>query len=85
MNLFMPFIKKNPKAYPAIGMEEYFIPMRDGDFDDAILNWQYSCQVYNITMIVEPLPDNSRLPPLDPKKWSTPLSVLTDKQPCFKE
>ena len=69
-------IERQQRAYNAIGIGEYFVPMGDDDSDYATLSWQQFCQVINITKVVEPKSQ---------KKHSTPLNELENHQLTFEE
>ena len=44
-------VGRHQRSYNPIGRGEYFISMKDDDSDNAILSWQNSCQVNNVTMV----------------------------------
>jgi hypothetical protein len=61
------------------------IPMKDDDTDNAILSWQRSCPINNVTMVVEPQPHSKASSSSNPKKKVAPLKELEFKTPSFEK
>ena len=78
-------VGNHQRAYNPIGMGEYFISMKDDDSDNAILSWQNSCPVNNVTTTTEPQPPGKHALTPNPKKRPTPLKPLEGKLPSFEE
>ena len=82
---FIHNVGKHQRSYSAIGIGEYFTPMRDDDSDNAILSWHNLCLVNNVTMVVETQPRN--LPPSTSnlKKRSAPSKEIKNNPPLMEE
>ena len=82
---FIHNVGKHQRSYSAIGIGEYFTPMRDDDFDNAILSWHNLCPVNNVTTVVETQPRN--LPPSmsNLKKRSAPSKEIKNNPPLMEE
>ena len=59
--------------------------MKDDDSDNAILSWQQSCLVNNVTTDVEPQPHSKPTSSSNPKKRVAPLIKLENQTPSFVE
>ena len=59
--------------------------MKDDNSDNAILSWQNSCPVNNVTTVAEPQPQGKTILTPNSKKQSTPLKELESRLPSFEE
>ena len=82
---FVNNIGNHQRSYNPVGIGEYFVSMRDDDSDNAILSWQISCPINNVTMAEESQPHDKNLSTPNPKKRTTPSKPLESKLPSFEE